>query len=128
MMQSSRPDWSEPIRDAVGIVLAPALFFRAAVHVVTAAATDRDPRLSEDTDVTLSSPVPGLRDDKHDALARLGSAAFALVFAYPFANLATAGLAGAWLTLNWSVLLADPLAGLAVWTWQEREQSADGFA
>lgn len=101
--------------ELLGMVLAPALFFRAAVHVLTAGAVDRDPHLSDDSDVTLRSPVPSLRGHKNDALARLGSVALALVLAWgaPTLPLTSGGLLGGvvlWLVANWAVLASDPVA------------------
>lgn len=100
------------VAEALGFVLAPALFFRAFTHVMTAAFLDRDPSLSDETDVRLSSPVPDLRGTSAELTARLMSTVLALCFAFGFPHVAWAGIAGTWLTINWIVLLADPLGAV----------------
>lgn len=98
--------------EALGFVLAPALFFRAFCHVMTAAVLDHDPALCDGTDVRLASPVPALRGTSAELTARLMSTTLALFFAFGFDHVAWAGLAGTWLTINWIVLLSDPVTAV----------------
>ncbi len=106
---SNDPVW----RDLLGMALAPALFFRAAVHVVVAAATDRHPAIADGSDVTLASPVAALRGSTDAHVARLGSAALAVMFAWGFAPYVDWSAAPVWwLAANWCVLAADPLTAV----------------
>jgi len=63
------PLWAE----VLGMVFAPALFVRAGVHVWVAWLAGVDPRLAAGHDLTVQSPIRGLRGDRHDAVARLGT-------------------------------------------------------
>jgi hypothetical protein len=101
------PLWAE----VCGLLLAPALFARAGVHVWVALFADVDPRLAPGTDVTVASPIRGLRGDRHDAVARLGvcGAGVAALGAWPPAVIQTLPpLLAIGLTAQIAVLLADP--------------------
>jgi hypothetical protein len=113
------------VRSWVGAVLALGLLFRTGIHIFTAAALDRNPRLETDldprpegaTDVRFVSPVPSLRDDGADMVARLACAAFALFLAWMSPGLAGDSIASHWFMLNWLVLIADPVVGVGLLAW-----------
>lgn len=110
------PLWAE----VLGAVLAPGLFIRAAVHVWLAIAADAvrdehvDPHLAG-RDITLASPVQGLRGHRVDPAARVVTAvaAFAAWSAWPPSLIG--GVAGVWLGANWLVALSDPLQYGLLW-------------
>lgn len=106
------PLWAE----VLGMAFAPSLFARAGVHVWVALLAGVDPRLAEGTDVSLRSPIRGLRGDRNDLLARLGVlgvGVFALAGWPPEFVFATMPApVAAWVLGQTGVLLADPLAYL----------------
>lgn len=106
------PLWAE----VAGLLFAPALFVRAGVHVWVALFADVDPQLADGSDVSLRSPIRGLRGDRHDALARIGTAGAGIVAfaAWPPAMLFSAAPApvAIWILAQTYALGADPLAYL----------------
>lgn len=113
MSDGGAPAWKE----VVGVVFGIGLFFRDATHVHVALATDCDPHLADDSDVTLASPVASLRGTSEDGVARLACCSFALICAASlpigFGDVGTAKWVGTmWLVANWLVLVVDPLLGL----------------
>lgn len=107
------PAWKE----VVGVVFVLGLFFRDAIHVHVALATDHDPHVADGSDVTLASPVASLRGTSEDGVARLACCSFALICAATlpigFGAAGTAKwIAAMWLVANWAVLVVDPVAGV----------------
>lgn len=106
------PLWAE----VAGLLFAPALFVRGGVHVWVALLADVDPRLAGGSDVSLRSPIRGLRGERHDVLARIGTAGAGIVAlgAWPpsmLFSVAPAPLA-VWMLAQTYALGADPLAYL----------------
>lgn len=102
----------------VGAVLAIGLCFRAAIHAWTALLAsdildeEIDPHLA-DTDVSLASPVLGIREHRTERVARFATGVFGLgawVALQPFATRPT-GVA-TFLAVNIAVCLGDPLWGV----------------
>lgn len=104
------PLWAE----VVGLLFAPALFARAGVHVWVALLADVDPRLADGSDVSLRSPIRGLRGDRHEPLARAGTAGAGIVAlaAWPPAMMVSAAPTpvAVWVLAQTYALGADPFA------------------
>jgi hypothetical protein len=106
------PAWAE----VLGVVLVVGLATRDGVHAWTALLGGDllgervDPHLA-DHDVTLASPVLGLRGHRLDRVARAGTAllgAGAWHLFDPAGIVATNPVVGAWVAANVAVLCADP--------------------
>ena len=116
------------IRSLIGVALPLGFVIRSAIHVFTALAFDRNPRLETDlepppegaTDVRLSSPVPSLRGEPADMVARLACAAFAFLMASLFPLGDAPAIAVYWVVLNWLVLVVDPVVGVGLLAWERR--------
>lgn len=104
------PLWAE----VVGLVFAPALFVRAGVHVWVALLAGVDPQLATGSDVSLQSPIQGLRGDRNDLLARLGTVGvgvFAIAaWSPPFVFATMPTPVAVWVLAQISAVAADPLA------------------
>lgn len=113
---AAKPDDAPLWAEVLGMVFAPALFARAGVHVWVALLADVDPRLADGSDVSLRSPIRGLRGDRHDVLARIGTAGAGIVAfgAWPPSMLFSAEPAplAVWMLAQTYALGADPLAYL----------------
>lgn len=101
------------VREWIGVALPLGLLFRTGFHIFIAAVLDRDPHIDETTDVSLSSPVPSLREDGAHMVARLACAAFAFILAFAF-PVTQGGPVITWLVLNWLVLVGDPVIGVGL--------------
>lgn len=107
--------WAE----VLGVILAPGLFIRAAVHVWLALAADAvreehvDPHLAA-RDITLASPIKGVRDHRVDPAARIVTAVAGLAVWSSWPPATLGGVVGLWLGANWLVALSDPLQYVAL--------------
>lgn len=110
-------------REWIAILLPVGFIFRTGMHIYTAGALGRDPHLDPETDVTLASPVPSLREDGAHMVARLVCAALAAVLAWGFYP-HQGGPVVLWLTLNWLILALDPVVGLVLLARQRRAPTA----
>lgn len=112
--------WAE----VLGLVFAVGLYLRATTHVLTALVAgdvldeDINPRLA-DTDVTLASPVTGLRGHRVDRAARFATLVVGLG-AWLYLTPLTGGTApiAAFTVAQLAVCLLDPVAFVA---WQARD-------
>ena len=100
------------LAEVLGVVLAPALFFRAFTHILVAAARGYDPRLVDGSDLSLQSPVSDLRESTEADLARCASTVLAASLAITLSTLSFESVPGQWIVLNGFVLAADPVTGV----------------
>lgn len=117
--------WAE----VFGIVFAPGLFVRAAVHVQLALAADHvrdehvDPHLA-DRDVTLRSPVQGVRRHRIEPAARVTTAVVGGLCWAAWPPAVLGGVVGLWLGANWCVAMSDPAQFVVVRLRMYRAQTA----